>query len=131
MEAIFEKMLKTTLSNLRQLEGKGYIKYKVIYGKEEHGSLVVGIPKSKRSSALNLPMGTMRDYVMPYVVNLQPGELVEIPFGEYPPENVRSNAGAWASGKWGRGTYTSTINHKSRVVELYRYPLEEVQERTS
>jgi len=131
MEAIFEKMLKTTLSNLRQLEGKGYITYKVIYGKEEHGSLVVGIPKSKRSSALNLPMGTMRDYVMPYVVNLQPGELVEIPFGEYPPENVRSNACAWVSGKWGGGTYTSTINRKSAVVELYRYPLEELQERTS
>lgn len=131
MEAIFEKMLKTTLSNLRQLEGKGYIKYKVIYGKEEHGSLVVGIPKSKRSSALNLPRGNMREYILPWVVNMQPGDLVEIPFGEYPPENVRSNAGAWASGKWGRGTYTSTINHKSRVVELYRYPLEEVQERTS
>lgn len=129
MEAIFQKILKVTLSNLRQLEGKGYIKYKVIHGKEEHGSLVVGTPKTKRSTALNLPMGTMRDYVMPYVVNLQPGELVEIPFGEYPPENVRSNACAWASGKWGSGTYTSTINRNSSVVELYRYPLEELRGR--
>jgi hypothetical protein len=131
MEAIFEKMLKVTLSNLRQLEAKGYIEYKVIHGKEEHGNLVVGIRKVKRASPLNLPRGDMREYVLPWVVNMQPGDLVEIPYGQYPPENVRANAGAWASGKWGSGTYTSTINRKSGFVELYRYPLEELQERTS
>jgi hypothetical protein len=131
MEAIFEKMLKVTLSNLRQLEGKGYIKYKVIHGEDEHGSLEVITRKIKRSSRLGLPFGTLRSHVVPYINGMEPGDLVEIPCANFPEENVRSNACAWATTTWGRGTYTSTVNRKTGCVELYRYPEDEVKERTS
>jgi hypothetical protein len=131
MEAIFEKMLKVTLSNLRQLEAKGYIKYKVIHGENEHGNLEVAARKLKRSSKLGLPFGTLRSHVVPYITGMEPGDLVEIPCVNYPPENIRSNACAWATTAWGRGTYTSTVNRKTKNVELYRYPAEEIKERTS
>jgi V8-like Glu-specific endopeptidase len=131
MHALFEKMLKTTLSNLRQLEKRGVLTYKVIIDDEEHGSLEVVARKIKRSSRLGLPFGTLRDHVVPYVNGMEPGDLVEIPYGDYPPENVRSNACAWATTAWGRGTYTSTVNRKTKNVELYRYPADEVKERTS
>jgi V8-like Glu-specific endopeptidase len=131
MHALFEKMLKTTLSNLRQLEKRGVLTYKVIIDDEEHGSLEVVARKIKRSSRLGLPFGTLRDHVVPYVNGMEPGDLVEIPYGDYPPENVRSNACAWATTAWGRGTYTSTVNRKTKNVELYRYPADEVKERAS
>jgi V8-like Glu-specific endopeptidase len=131
MHALFEKMLKTTLSNLRQLEKRGVLTYKVIIDDEEHGSLEVVAKKIKRSSRLGLPFGTLRDHVVPFVNGMEPGDLVEIPYGDYPPENVRSNACAWATTAWGRGTYTSTVNRKTKNVELYRYPADEVKERTS
>ena len=131
MEALFEKMLKSALSNLQRLEKRGILKYKVIVDDEEHGSLEVVAKKIKRSSRLGLPFGTLRDHVVPYVNGMEPGDLVEIPYGDYPPENVRSNACAWATTAWGRGTYTSTVNRKTKNVELYRYPADEVKERTS
>jgi hypothetical protein len=128
MEQVFEKMLKVTLSNLRQLEKRGVLKYKVIVDDEEHGSLEVA--KTSKRRALSLPFGTMRAHVVPWLTDMQPGDLVEIPILDFPPETVRGNACAWANEKWGNGTYTSTINHETRRVELYRYPAEEVNERS-
>jgi hypothetical protein len=130
MEQVFEKMLKVTLSNLRQLEKRGLLKYKIIVDDEEHGSLEVVAKKIKRSSRLGLPFGTLRDHVVPYITGMEPGDLVEIPCGDFPAENVRSNACAWATAAWGRGTYTSTVNRKTKHIELYRYPADEVNERS-
>jgi hypothetical protein len=127
MEQVFEKMLKVTLSNLRQMEKRGLLKYKVIVDDEEHGSLEVA--KTSKRRVLSLPFGTMRAHVVPWLTDMQPGDLVEIPILEFPPETVRGNACAWANEKWGRGTYASTINKASNKVELYRFPLEEVSER--
>jgi hypothetical protein len=129
MEQVFEKMLKSALSNLRQLEKRGILKYKVIVDDEEHGDLEV--VKAAKRRASTLPFGTMRAHIQPFMVDLQPGDLVEIPILEYPPETVRGGACAWANEKWGRGTYTSTINKASNNVELYRFPLEEIRERAS
>lgn len=127
MEQVFEKMLKVTLSNLRQLEKRGILKYKVIVDDEEHGDLEVVKAAKRRPSTL--PFGTMRAHIQPFMVDLQPGDLVEIPILEYPPETVRGGACAWANEKWGRGTYTSTINKATNKVELYRFPLEELEGR--
>ena len=127
MEQVFEKMLKVTLSNLRQLEKRGILKYKVIVDDEEHGGLEV--VKTDKRRKLSLPFGTMRAHIQPFMGDMQPGDLVEIPILEFPPETVRGGACAWANEKWGRGTYTSTINKTSNKVELYRFPLEELEGR--
>ena len=127
MEQVFEKMLKVTLSNLRQLEKRGILKYKVIVDDEEHGDLEV--VKTAKRRKLFLPLGTMRAHVMPWITDMQPGDLVEIPILEFPPETVRGNACAWANDKWGKGTYTSTVNKATNKVELYRFPLEELEGR--
>ena len=128
MEQVFEKMLKSALSNLQRLEKRGLLKYKVIVGDEEHGSLEVA--KTSKRRVLSLPFGTMRAHVVPWLTDMQPGDLVEIPILDFPPETVRGNACAWANEKWGRGTYASTINRETRRVELYRYPADEVNERS-
>jgi hypothetical protein len=53
---------------------------------------------------------------------VQPNEVVEIPYPPHDSEVVRSNAGAYASKLWGKGSYTSTINREKQVIEIYRHP---------
>jgi hypothetical protein len=125
MEAIFEKMLKQAVSNLDQLEKRGLLEFKVVCGSDEYGTLVVAkkpVAKKKRASPIGLKHGEMRDFVVPLIENVMPGEIVSIPFQGFPPEIVRGNACAWATIHWGKKTYTSTINRKNNQIEIYRYP---------
>lgn len=125
MEQIFEKMLKSALTTLRQLEGRGLVEYKVICGKDQYGGLEIARKPKPRANPLGLPKGTMRNHIVPYLRDMQPGDIVCIPIGKYPAESVRGNACAYANEKWGKSTYTSTVNKETQEVELYRYPLEE------
>jgi hypothetical protein len=134
MELILQKMLTTTLNNLRLLQSKGHIDYKVMCEGEEYGNLVIAkkIKKDKKVrrkyDPLNLGHGVMRDYVVPYVKELQPGDIVSIPFNNYPPEAIRGNACSWCTLSWGKKTYTSSVNRKSNSVEIYRFPLNQLEE---
>lgn len=125
MEAIFEKMLKQAVSNLAQLEKRGLLKFKVVCGNDEYGTLVVAkepVKPKKRTPLPGLAHGGMRDYVLQWVDKMAPGDVACIPYRDWPPETVRSNACAYANLRWGKSSYTSTINRKSKQVEIYRYP---------
>ena len=103
MELILQKMLTTTLNNLRLLQSKGHIDYKVVCEGEEYGNLETAkkIKKDKKIrrkyDPLNIGHGVMRDYVVPYVKELQPGDITSIPFNNYPPEAIRGNACSWCT----------------------------------
>jgi hypothetical protein len=127
MEAVFQKILKSALISLKQLEGKGHIQFKVICGENEWGSLRVvnEKPKNKKPryyETSDTQYGFMRDYVLKYLTPLQPNEVVEIPYPPHDSETVRANAGAYAFKMWGKGAYTTTVNKDKRVVEIYRHP---------
>jgi len=126
MEAIFEKMLKQAISNLTQLERRGLLKFKVVCGSHEYGTLEVvkKEPKKKRVLLPGLAHGGMRAYVLNWIDKLAPGNIARIPYKEWPAETVRANVCAWATTRWGKGTYTSTINREERWIEIYRYPLD-------
>lgn len=124
MELIFQKMLNAALVNLKQLNAKGLVEYKVICGKDEYGGLDVAKTKisKRKKDPLGIGRGTMRNYVLPFVKDLQPGDITSIPLNKYPPESVRGNASSWCSIHWGAGTYTTSINHKNKAIEVYRFP---------
>jgi hypothetical protein len=127
MEAVFHKILKSAVIGLLQLQGKGLVQFKVIYGGNEWGTLEVvkekPVDKKPRYYQQgDVPYGFMKDYVLKYLTPLQPNEVVEIPYPPHDSETVRSNAGAYASKMWGKGTYTSTVNRAKQVVEIYRHP---------
>lgn len=138
MELIFQKMLTTTLNNLSLLRSKGHIDYKVVCDGKEYGNLEIAKAKAKAAKKdkpprrkydpLNLGHGVMRDYVVPYVQVLEPGDIVSIPFNNYPPEAIRGNACSWCTLNWGKKTYTSSVNRKTNTVEIYRFPLEQVEQ---
>ena len=127
MEAVFQKILKSSIVGLLQLQGKGFVQFKVICGEKEWGDLEVvkekPVDKKPRYYHQNdVPFGFMREYVLKYLTDLQPNEVTEIPYPPHDYEVVRSNAGACASKLWGRGTYTTTVNKDKRVIEIYRHP---------
>jgi hypothetical protein len=127
MEAIFEKMLKQAVSNLTQLEKRGLLEFKIICGSDEYGTLEAkkkAPPKKKRVSPIGLKHGEMRDFVVPIIKEIAPGNIVSIPCKNFPAEIVRSNACAWATVHWGKGTYMSTINREKNEIEIYRFPEE-------
>lgn len=132
MELILQKMLTTTLNNLQLLHSKGYIDYKIVHGKEEYGNLEVVKAKTKpvrrKYDPLGIGRGVMRDYVMPFLKELAPGDITSIPFKSYPPEAIRGNACSWCTTIWGKGTYTSSVNHSTKSVEVYRFPLDQIEQ---
>ena len=128
MEAIFEKMLKQAVSNLDQLQKRGLLEFKIICGSDEYGTLVVAkkpVKPKKRASPIGLKYGEMRDFVVPQIQDLARGDITSIKCGDFPPDIVRSNICAWATVRWGKGTYTTTINRNTKDVEIYRFPLNE------
>jgi hypothetical protein len=128
MEAVFQKILRSSVTGLLQLHSKGLIQFKVICGEKEWGDLEVvkekPVEKKPRYyEQSGTPYGFMKEYVLKYLADLQPNEVAEIPYPPYDYEVVRSNAGAYASKLWGKGAYTTVINKDKQVIEIYRHPL--------
>ena len=127
MEAVFQKILKGSITGLLQLQGKGLVQFKVICGDKEWGDLEVMKEKPVEKKPRyyqqgDVQYGFMREYVLKYLTDLPPNEVTEIPYPPHDYEVVRSNAGAYASKLWGRGTYTTTVNKDKQVIEMYRHP---------
>lgn len=121
MEHIFEKMLDSAVRNLTTLQKRGFVKFKVIAEDEEYGDLEVVKEKKRTRSSSAYPIGTVRDYVLPFVKDLRHDAIVSIPFSKFDPESLRGNVCSWCTTAWGKGTYTSTVNHAAQTVEIYRH----------
>ena len=123
MELIFQKMLERAVKDLETLRRKDLINYKVLTTDgEEHGDIeLVEQEEKPRKRASLYPHGEIRKYILPYVEALDLDEIISIPLKEYPQEHVRGNLCAWATTVWGKGSYTSTINHDKNTVDIYRH----------
>lgn len=121
MEQLFRKKLEEAIRSLTSLQKRGFVKFKIIAGDEEHGDLeVVSRIKRNRSASVH-PHGAVRDYVLPYIESLKFDEIVSIPVSSFEPESLRGNICAWATTKWGKGSYSTTVNHEAQTVEVYRH----------
>lgn len=124
MELVFQKMMEKAVKDLDTLERKGHLQFKVFTtdGKE-YGTLKANSPATKvRTRSPNMfPMGEIRSYILPYLKDLTPDNIVSVPVGKYPAENVRGNICAWCTTHWGKGTYSSTYNKEKKTVEIYRH----------
>ena len=122
MEQLFKKQLEAAIKSLASLQRRGLVSFKVIAGDDEHGDLEVVRKKIKRSRSLSAhPFGAVRDYVVPYLNALEPDEIVSIPFNNFDAESLRGNACAWATTRWGKGSFSTTVNREAQTVEIYRH----------
>ena len=86
------------------------------------GDLKLEIPKpeKKRKRGLEHPIGTITKHYMPYINELQPGEMVEIPYDKFRPEVLVSGISSRAVGMWGKGSTMTAQNPAKKVVEVLR-----------
>lgn len=77
--------------------------------------------KAHKRGPLKYPYGYVTNYVRPFMRNILPGQVAEIPFHDVlTPDEVANGACKEAARQWGNGTYTSNINHETKTVEVLR-----------
>ena len=70
------------------------------------------IPKYKRGSA--------SQYVRPFLQNLQIGEIVTVPCGQFDKQTVAQACSSMAYSMWGKGGATQTCRNGNNSIELIR-----------
>jgi len=118
------KMLDIQLKQIVQLSqmlDKWGVPHKIMLpdGKE-FGALEVVTKKTRARAPSPYPIGTLKNYFLPFVKDLQPGEVAAIPAGEFDLEVLRGSLAGWASREWGIKTNTSCINRISKTIEILR-----------
>jgi hypothetical protein len=83
----------------------------------KHGTLEVLEPKKRNAK---YAYGELSSYVSKHLANMSITDLIEIPFGKYEGEEVRSAAVSWACYHWGNGTVTSATLKDKQIVEVLR-----------
>lgn len=83
----------------------------------EYGELEVKEIR-RRKFTHTYPPGTLQALYSPYINDLQPGQVAQIPYGDFPKEDLRSAVTAYCSYKWGNGSYRSCITDQH--VEILR-----------
>lgn len=94
---------------VRLLEATG-CEYKIIATTgEQYGRLEV-VTKKHRTRNLSRPYGELTKYFEKFVkYDSAIGDVIEVPVGTYPAEDIRSGVCAKLSAVWGKGTYVSVI----------------------
>lgn len=75
---------------------------------------------ARKKRNLKYPMGTLTNYVRPYLENLPPGGMAVIPFGEFPQTTLRATITAVASNMWGNDSYISATTEDELAYEILR-----------
>jgi hypothetical protein len=83
--------------------------------KYEYGDAIRKKPKDK-----TVRNGDRRNYYMPFVQDMNPGDVVEIPAGEYSINEIQSGVSSILSKTWGNGSYVTSRDQKKNVLEVLR-----------
>jgi hypothetical protein len=92
-----------------QFNGKDYTNGQLVTAK---------LKRAKRASSINY--GSRAEYYKPFIKDLQPGDVVDVPFGDFYGYDLQSSIGAWAVSNWGTKSFMTTVNKKTKVVEVLR-----------
>ncbi len=99
------------------------VQYKIIDDDgNEYGELEVKIIKrtKKPRSERQFKFGEQKAYYLPYIKDMQVGDIAIIPFDKYVGEHLRGGVAAWACKYWGTGSHVSTCNQEKQIIEVLR-----------
>ena len=86
------------------------------------GDLKLEEPKLKRQrQKSDFPRGALTVYYMPYLQNMKPGDMVEVPFGNFPAVVLAGSISSRVCQMWGRKTAMTAQNMEKKVVEVFRF----------
>ena len=65
--------------------------------------------------------GDLKRHYLPYIENLQVGQVAQIPYSESLPYTaLQSSLAAYLSKEWGNGSYTTATNKSTQMLEVLR-----------
>jgi len=123
----YQSMLERALHTLKVLHGKCGIDYAV---HSEKYSLLEGtidltkahVKLRKERVRSKLPYGTLTAYYMPFIKDMQPDDLVQVPVGQFDWHALQSSITARGGMLWGRGRVTCVVSKDRTVLEVWRLP---------
>jgi hypothetical protein len=117
-----DMILKRTLAALTGLKAE-YIIVLPDGTKYERGSLKLqeqkADPNRRKRGAVH-PIGSIKQYYWPFIKDLQPGQIVEVPFDKYGGTLLVSGISSYATRIWGKRSTMTLQNSKKQVVEVLR-----------
>ena len=86
------------------------------------GDLKLEEPKLKRRrQKSDFPIGALTAHYMPYLQNMRPGDMVEVPYGSFPPAILAGSISSRVCQMWGRKTTMTAQNAEKKVIEVLRF----------
>lgn len=91
-------------------------KYKIIdENGEEHCNF-----DEKKTRTYKYPFGALSKHFKPFVENMEPGDLVEVPSATFDLLSMQSAIAGWFCNNHGNGSCMTSINRPKNVVEVIR-----------
>jgi hypothetical protein len=86
------------------------------------GDLKLEIPNLKRQrKKSDFPHGALTAHYLPHLEKMKPGDMVEIPFGNFPAAVLAGSISSRVCQLWGKQTAMTAQNMEKKVVEVLRF----------
>jgi hypothetical protein len=85
----------------------------------QQGDLELAAKKRNKRPRL-FPHGSITKHYMPYINDLEPGQMTKVPIAHFPPNVLVSGISSRAVDWWGRGSTITARNEKENVIEVLR-----------
>jgi hypothetical protein len=124
----FSSMLDRAIATLKTVHahtGVDFVVYSSEYNiKEGTIDLKKTSVKPKRGGRVRskLPLGTLINYYTPFIQDMQPDELTQIPVLDFNIESLQASVISKAGSMWGRGTVTCVQSKDKTMLEVWRLP---------
>ena len=79
-------------------------------------------PQRQRTRQSKLPYGTLVTYYLPFIKDLQPDDLVQIPVGDFDAHALQGAISAHSTKLWGKGSASCVMNTDKTLLEVWRLP---------
>lgn len=118
VSTLLDKAIQDALRNLNAA-GCKYVIQKAD-GTVINGGLEIAPVKAARKKEQRPRTNFAQSGYMEVLKAAKVGEVLELPYGDFVPEDYRSTISASASRHFGNGNAMTTVNHEKRCVELLR-----------
>ena len=122
-----QSMLERAIHTLKLIHAKSGVDF-AIYS-EKYGITEGTIdltkalkPQRQRTRQSKLPYGTLVTYYLPFIKDLQPDDLVQIPVGDFDAHALQGAISAHSSKMWGKGAASCVMNADKTMLEVWRLP---------
>lgn len=120
-----QSMLERAIHTLKLIHAKSGVDFVIHsekYGITEGTIDLSKAVKHKRTRQSKLPYGTLINYYMPFIKDLQPDDLVQIPVGDFDAGGLQGAISATMSKMWGKGAASCVMSADKTMLEVWRLP---------